>query len=64
MSDNRDPNKRDLLVPFGAGVAIGGAGLWALVELWPLVLIGGGLALVFKGLEKSATNTEKGGNTE
>ena len=38
------------MLPFGAGIAIGGLGLLALIELWPLLLIGGGLVLAFKGL--------------
>lgn len=44
------------MLPFGAGVAVGGLGLWALIELWPLLIIGGGLVLAFKGLEASQTS--------
>ena len=38
------------LVPLGAGIAIGGIALWALVELWPLIIIGAGAIVLFKGM--------------
>jgi len=41
-------NTNNMLVPMGIGIAIGGGLLWVLVELWPLLLIGGGLLLAFK----------------
>lgn len=40
------------LVPLGAGIAIGGLGLWALIELWPLIIIGAGVFIAFKGISQ------------
>ncbi len=45
--------KRDPLVPLGVGVVLGGSALWLLIELWPLLVVGGGLAMVAVGLKKS-----------
>lgn len=44
MSDSR--------VPLGIGIGIGVAGVWALVELWPLLLLGGATYLIVKGMEE------------
>jgi len=41
-----------MLFPLGAGIAIGGLGLWALIELWPLIIIGAGVFIAFKGLSQ------------
>ena len=43
------------LVPLGLGVALGGSALWLLVELWPLLIIGGGAALLLKGMGSETT---------
>ena len=48
MNDEKDVNP---LIPFGVGVAVGGLGLWLLVQAWPLLFIGGGAALVLKGMQ-------------
>jgi hypothetical protein len=47
--DNKD---RDL-VTFGLGVGAGVCSIWLLIELWPLVLLGGAGYLVLKGMENS-----------
>ena len=50
------------LLPFGVGVGVGVMCLWALVELFPLIALGGAGFLVVKGLKttnisKEDTNT-------
>lgn len=45
-------NTNSVLFPLGAGIAIGGLGLWALIELWPLIIIGAGVFVAFKGLSQ------------
>lgn len=41
------------LVPLGVGIALGGMGIWALIELWPLIIIGAGVILFIKGTSQS-----------
>jgi len=50
-----EKNKISPLVPLGIGIAIGGSALWLLIELWPILLVGGGIALALGGM----TNTSK-----
>jgi len=40
------------LVHIGIGIAIGGSALWMLTQFWPILLIGGGLALAINNTEK------------
>lgn len=51
---NEDPR-----VPLGIGIGIGAAGVWALVELWPLFLLGGAAYLVVKGLREDHINDQE-----
>lgn len=49
----------DPKVPLGIGIGIGAASVWALVELWPLLLLGGAAYLVVKGLESDHTDGQE-----
>ncbi len=46
------------LLPFGAGIGVGLISLWALIELLPLLALGGVGFLIFKGLEASNITKE------
>jgi len=46
-------NTTEMLIPLGIGVAIGGGLLWLLLELWPLIAMGGGLLLAFKAMQNT-----------
>lgn len=43
-------NNKDLLV-FGTGVGVGLLVIWAAIELFPLIALGGAGFLLYKGLE-------------
>ena len=47
MSHN---DNNSALIPFGAGLAAGVLGIYALIELFPLVVLGGAGFLVYKGM--------------
>lgn len=49
----------DPKIPLGIGIGIGTAGVWALVELWPLILLGGAAYLVVKGLDDDHTSGQE-----
>ena len=40
------------LVPLGLGIGVGICSLWLLLEVWPLLMLGGAGYLVYKGMEK------------
>lgn len=52
-------NNNDSLVPFGSGVVVGVLGIWALVELMPLLLLAGGGYLVLKGIGSPIKGTQE-----
>lgn len=39
------------LLAFGAGVGVGVVSVWALIELFPLILLGGAGYLAYQGLK-------------
>jgi hypothetical protein len=41
------------LVPLGVGIALGGCALWRIIEMWPVLVIGGGIILALTGVKKS-----------
>lgn len=49
----------DSLVPFAMGVGVGVIAIWALVELFPLLVVGGLGYMVLKGLHGYGTIWEK-----
>lgn len=47
-------------IPLGVGIGIGVCSVWALIELWPIIVLGGAAYLVVKGLEdKYISNQER-----
>ena len=44
MKNNTSP-----LVPLGVGIGIGVCSLWALIELWPVLILGGAAYLCIQG---------------
>ena len=42
-----------ILVPLGAGIAVGVVGLWAIFELLPVIALVGGGWLIVKGMKSS-----------
>lgn len=50
---------KDPKIPLGIGIGIGITSIWALVELWPVLLLGGAAYLVVKGLEEDHTEKQE-----
>ena len=55
-------NKNKELVTFGLGVGAGICGVWLLVEMLPLIALGGAGYLILKGLEQNNTQHHKENN--
>lgn len=47
------------LVMLGIGVGAGVCGIWLLIELWPLLLLGGAAWLTYKGLELQSSKAQE-----
>jgi len=47
------------LFMIGVGAGAGICAIWLLVELWPLLLLGGAAWLAYKGLESQAAKTQE-----
>jgi len=47
------------LIPLGLGIGIGICSLWLLIELWPLVILGGAGYLVVKGMQGQTTKKKE-----
>ena len=54
MSNSTSP-----LVSLGIGMVVGVGALFLLLELWPILVVGGGVYLVLKGLTNQASAEEK-----
>ena len=61
MSKKKQSNP---LLPIGFGIGIGACSLWAIAELWPLLIIGGAGYLVVKGLENQYNNSQESNQCE
>lgn len=46
-------------IPLGIGIGIGICSIWALIELWPVIILGGAAYLIVKGLEDQYINTQE-----
>lgn len=46
-------NNINPLIAIGLGIGIGVCGLWMLIEMWPLIILGGAGYLILKGVEKN-----------
>lgn len=55
---NDQTNKSNPLVPLGIGIGVGVCSLWLLLEIWPLVVLGGAGYLVYKGMESKNPKKE------
>jgi len=53
--------KMSPLVPLGAGIIAGMGAVVVLIELLPVVVVGGGLALIAMGLKNSKTEVKSNG---
>jgi hypothetical protein len=51
--------KDNPLFVLGTGIGLGAVAVWAAVEFFPFLLIGGGIYLAMKGLEKDQKTKEK-----
>jgi hypothetical protein len=45
--------------PLGIGIGIGVCSVWALVELWPIIALGGATYLIVKGLHENYTSNQE-----
>jgi len=55
---NDQTSKSNPLVPLGLGIGVGVCSLWLLLEVWPLVVLGGAGYLVYKGMESQNSKKE------
>ena len=45
------------LIAIGLGIGAGVCGLWVLLEMWPIILLGGAGYLILKGVEQNTKET-------
>ena len=57
MADENNTLTSASLVPLGVGIAIGGGLLFALVNIWPVIILTGAGYCIYKGLSPSSEDT-------
>ncbi len=50
--------KESNLIPLGVGIGIGALSLWAAIELFPFIVVGGAGYIIYQGLTKQKENTK------
>jgi len=55
--DNKNTLTSASLIPLGIGIAIGGSILFALIELWPLLVLSAAGYCIYKGFVSTPAGT-------